>query len=247
MLYYVAHMRLKVFLAVVGASALSIPALAQVNPPSWWMVNDGNTSCFGWDFLTPADPPVPDFALAPFGSPTWSSFATLDWDPGIFGRTGLWGFNTFNNSNDVDLTLPIAPDSNKVMRVWFQFEELMVFGTTMDCAFEVSPGSSIVNSTFQDAIVGSWRRKTYTFDVVSQPSYLKVTLKSGGLPNFLDAVYIGTHCEVVPEPATMTALASALVLMRRRGRTKTNQETLAASDSQICLDSDSCIRRCGLA
>jgi len=78
--------------------------------------------------------------------------------------------------------------------------------------------------TFEDLPFG-WQRVTGSFNVKPQPDWEKLTwsLSVNALAGkiAIDNLYVGAHCEVIPEPSSLAALGcpllGLLVGLRRRG------------------------------
>lgn len=208
--------------AALAGVAMAIAAQAQVNPPSWWNVNDGNTSSFGYTFDDSSYPPIPSPNLNPFGDPTWGLTGPAAWLPNVTSHEGVVGFFP-GSEGTISILLPNRPDPTMVKHLWLQVDiyEFPAEGSDITLSgFETDPGVNVLSATEHDDVLGEgWVRATVDIFLFPQPSFEKLTFdfKGGNTGSYMDNFYIGTHCSPVPEPATIAALGLGVsALVRRR-------------------------------
>ncbi|MCB8932799.1 MAG: PEP-CTERM sorting domain-containing protein [Chthonomonadaceae bacterium] len=223
-------------LALAVASAVSGSAIAQVNPPSWWnqIPNDESTISLGFAFDTNAFPPVASIRNVPTwfpaGAGTWTKSSGLSYFAGPFGaHSGAWGgIGSGASGGSMDVTIPNQFSASNVKHVWLQFDYLISGPNTIGVSIDGPPGSTFSNAvTTYDVLenvvgVGDWVRSTTSFDITPQPSWESIRWNVGTGPfggvALVDNIFIGTHCEPVPEPASMTLAAFALCAAFRKRR-----------------------------
>jgi hypothetical protein len=194
---------------------------AQVNPPPWWGSTDGQTTSFCWQFSTPSFPPQPDYAVTPFGPPTWDIQGDVQWSAGDATHFGVYCARP-GSVGSITVCIPNRAQIDYVKHVWLQVDFFEDNSVGSDVTLGVdAPGSVVgnVNEVDED-IGGGWTRATVTLDITPQPDqeWFTFYLTGGQIGAYIDNLYIGTHCEPVPEPATLATLGAALAALATRGR-----------------------------
>jgi MYXO-CTERM domain-containing protein len=221
-------MAFKAFKAAVASAiafALTQTAFAQVNPPSWWNVNDGMTSSFSWSFDTDTFPPVPTVDLEPYGSPEWTKTDGIAWLDSWNGHDGIWGVNP-GGEGTLSLSLKNMPVPTNTKHMWCQLDFYTQFGSGLTPYLEASPGCEIKDVVVNlENLSDGWRRATVTYDILPQPGWEKVHFVFGSpagtnVGAYMDNLYVGTHCSpTVPSPAALLPFVlGAIVAFRRRRR-----------------------------
>lgn len=200
---------------------LAVQAQAQVDPPSWWGSGDGQTTSFCWQFNEPSFPPRPDFAVTPFGPPTWDIQGEVQWNPGDPTHFGIYCVQP-GSVGSITVCIPNRAQIDYVKHVWLQVDFFEDNALGSDVTLDVvAPGSTIGNVTEVDEPLGAgWYRATVTLDITPQPDqeWFTFYMTGGHIGAYIDNLYIGTHCEPVPEPATMATLGIALAALGAKRR-----------------------------
>ena len=206
----------------------AIPAGAQVNAPAWWDSPDNNTISLGFLFDDSTFAPVPNHAVTPgwYTGSTWTrgGARTPEWAALLADHTGVWGF-TDGQAGEGYLQIQLANQSRSgwVKHVWYQFDLYQVSSDT--CCVHAEPGTGTVFNEVVDSeqLPFGWYRVTGSFDIIPQPEWETlrwnfVAFAAG--KTAIDNLYVGTHCEMVPEPSSLVFLGPSalglLAIIRRR-------------------------------
>jgi len=213
--------------ALVLISALSavLAHADDINPPSW-RLSDPSATVQEWDFKSSALPLAPDGNIwgsggggfiNPFGTPTLSGATTASWVPTLGGRSGVYVMG--GGSPSMEFEIPNDPSGHGFKEMWIQvshtnssgalFEPDVFVASSAFTGFATSLGSTFMSD--------GWTHTTYSVMMQGCPNFERVSiLNNSPVGIAVDQVVMDTIC-IVPEPASMTALAIGLVgLLRRR-------------------------------
>lgn len=232
---------LQVALSVLSMASLAGIARAQVGPPSWYGVDDGNSVTLMWDFdgthnfNTPqVEVPGPSSPNSSLNGGWYTPFTgfglagnTRDTTGTYGGRLGtdVLGTRDTASGGNLNLTAHISNLANpsNVKFFWYQFDYFTTGpqGNINDID-PAGQGQIIYDLRQADPLANGWTRYTVAGRIIPQPAFetLRISIDpQGNVTNpgsaAIDNLYFTTHC--VPEPCSLAALSlGALALLRRK-------------------------------
>ncbi|MCB8932804.1 MAG: PEP-CTERM sorting domain-containing protein [Chthonomonadaceae bacterium] len=199
------------------AASFAAAAFSQIAPPSWWNVDDGNTTSHGWTFDDENDPFFDSVGLNPWGDPEPNIVGNVNHDdntgemvigPATSGESSF-GFTIRNHERQ-----------NWVKEFWWQMV-VRIEGSSWFTYVSYPIGTNLdywTTTEFTD-LGNGYYRYTAVGQFSPQPEWEGFGLgvdEGTGTTLTVDSMYFGTHCTPVPEPMTMTLAGLALAGAARR-------------------------------
>lgn len=201
-------MKRSLFAIVALSVLLSSPALADdLNPPPWR--GEPRTTYAQWEFYTPGDDgyyPQPDQWSNPYGPP-WADVTPgpgMQWYPEWEGRPGVWPL-----SGEIVICIPDFPEPLPEKWIWIQLTWAPQYEGAIGFLSTEPPYSEGTVSTMP--LEPPWNHSTVEFVLRPNPPYEYIYI--WGDIN-VDEIVIDTIC--IPEPASLSLLGLATLLLRRR-------------------------------
>jgi hypothetical protein len=194
---------------VVGAAAT---ATAENMVPAPWRGED-RTSLQRWEFSTNANPAPADEYIGEFISPQATILNASAYKPELDGRQGIWPLG-----GQIFVTVQDYPEPMPEKKIWIQltWEEENPGATPLVEAWagvdKVDPVAGTLIS--QTDLPGNWWLSTYEITLSPNPPQETVHITHC---IYVDELVIETQC--MPEPATLSLLMAAGVVLLRRKRT----------------------------